>query len=116
MVSVPKEMALSQQGLHFLGRQTIAEFHRRQPGRFDFQQRDVGALVAADDLGLELAFVVELDGDFIGRFDDVRIGQNETVRADDEARALRLGEMLLRRLAAAALMTAAIALYVIDLS
>jgi hypothetical protein len=37
-------------------------------GRFDLDQRDVGALVAADDLRLELALVGELDGNLIGAF------------------------------------------------
>ena len=33
----------------------IADAHRRQVLRLDLDDRDVGALVGADDLGLELA-------------------------------------------------------------
>src|SRR5690606_20063165 len=65
----------------------IADAHRRQPGRVDLQQRDVGLAVGAYHLRLELALVVQLDRDLFGRLDDVRIGEHVAVGADDEARA-----------------------------
>ena len=59
------------------------------PVVLDLDQRDVGALVGADHLGLEFALVGELDGDLVGALDDVRVGQDVAVRGDDEARAER---------------------------
>ena len=62
------------------------EVERRQVRRVDLDQRDVGALVAADDLGRELAAIGELDRHFAGAVDDVRVGDDVAVRAHDEAR------------------------------
>jgi hypothetical protein len=59
-----------------------------QAARFDLQQGDVGTVVAADHLGGELALIVELDGDLVGVVDDVRVGEDVAVRADDETGAL----------------------------
>ncbi|OIQ63337.1 hypothetical protein GALL_551240 [mine drainage metagenome] len=56
----------------------------------DLHQRHVGALIGADELGLEFALVGESDQDFIGSIDHVRIGHDVAVRADDEARALAM--------------------------
>jgi hypothetical protein len=47
--------------------------------------RDVGRLIDPDDLRLILAAIVHLHGDLIGIRDDVRIGEDVAVRADDEA-------------------------------
>ena len=61
-------------------------------------QRDVGALVDADHLRLELALVGELDVDLVGAVDDVRVGDDVAVARDDEAGADRLLlEIALRR-------------------
>ena len=43
--------------------------------------------VDAQHLGAELAPVAELDGHVLGFADDVRVGQDQAVGADDEARA-----------------------------
>ena len=68
----------------------VAEAHDRQPVRLDLEQRDVGAAVGADHLRLELALVGQLHRDLVRRLDDVRVGQDVAVGADDEARAERL--------------------------
>ena len=52
------------------------------------QHRDVGLRVGAEHLGAELAPVGQLDGDFLGVAHHVRVGQDDAVGADDEARAL----------------------------
>ena len=40
------------------------------------QQGDIALLVAADQFGIELTPVVELDADFLGLINDVIIGQH----------------------------------------
>jgi hypothetical protein len=64
----------------------VAEANDRQIVGVDAQHGDVGQLVEADDLGLEFALVGQLDGDLVGIVDDVRVGQDQPVGADDEAR------------------------------
>ena len=54
----------------------------------DAQHGDVGRRVGAEHLGRVLAAVAELDGDVLGLAHDVRVGQDQAVAADDEARAL----------------------------
>ena len=68
----------------------VADRDLRQVLRLDLEQRHVGALVGADDLGLELALVGELDVDFVGAVDDMRVGDEEAVGRNDEAGADRL--------------------------
>ena len=51
----------------------VADAHERQAGRLDLDQRDVGALVGADGLGLELALVGERDDHLVGALDDVGV-------------------------------------------
>ncbi len=68
----------------------IADRHLRQIPGFDLQHGDVGALVGADDLGLELATVGELDADLVGAVDDVGVGDEVAVGRDDETRTDRL--------------------------
>ena len=58
----------------------IAERHGRQVLRVDLDHRDIGALVGADDLGLELAPVGEPHGHLVGVRHDVRVGEDVTVR------------------------------------
>ena len=53
----------------------------------DLEQREVGLLVDADDLGLVLGVVVEDDGDRLALVDDVVVGDDVAVLGDDEARA-----------------------------
>ncbi|PRD36405.1 UNVERIFIED_CONTAM: hypothetical protein NCL1_08904 [Trichonephila clavipes] len=75
----------------------IADLHRRQVGGGDLDQRDVGARVGADDLGLDLAAVAEAHGDLVGLVDDMVVGQHIAVAADDETGAEGLpGAGLLR--------------------
>ena len=47
----------------------------------DLQQREVGALVGADQLGLELVVLVEADLDLAGAVDDVVVGDDVAVGA-----------------------------------
>jgi hypothetical protein len=78
----------------------IAEAHDRQIPRLDLEQRDIGALVAADDPGLELAAVRQAHRHGVGPVDHVVIGQDVAVGRDQEARthglalALRLAAVL----------------------
>ena len=58
--------------------------------RLDLEQRDVGALVGADQLGLVLVVLVEADLDLAAAVDDVVVGDDVAVGGDDEAGALRL--------------------------
>ncbi len=68
----------------------IADRHLGQSRGLDLEQGDVGALVGADDLGLEFALVGQLHRDFAGIVDDVGVGQHVAVGGQDEARAGRL--------------------------
>src|SRR5207302_1590581 len=64
----------------------IAHPYRRQPGRIDLDQGEIGAPVGADDASLEFALVGQANGDLISGIDDVRVGENVAVGTDDEAR------------------------------
>ena len=69
--------------------------------RGDLQQRDVGLGVLADELGLELGAVVQVDLDLVGAVDHVVVGDDDAFLAvDDEAGAER-GDHAVRRRAAA---------------
>src|SRR6202040_175562 len=69
----------------------VAELHRleRLVG-LPAQQRDVGFLTPADQLGLELGAVVEDDVDLVGFRDHVIVGYHDSLRIDDEAGAERI--------------------------
>jgi hypothetical protein len=67
-----------------LERARIAGAQCRQSLGVDLQQCDVGLLVAADDLGGELAAIGQLHPDLVGTVDDVVVGQHVTVGGDDE--------------------------------
>ena len=54
----------------------------------DLEESDIGAGIAADDLGLVLLFVLEGDLDFVGLLGDVMVRHHIAVRGDKEARAL----------------------------
>jgi hypothetical protein len=64
----------------------IPEFHRleRLVG-LDPEQRHIGLLISADDLGLQSRAVIEDHGDLVGLGDDVIVGDDDTGRIDDEA-------------------------------
>ncbi|MCU0591070.1 MAG: hypothetical protein MUC57_06305 [Desulfobacterales bacterium] len=54
--------------------------------RLDFQKSEVSAGIAADYLGVELLFIVQLDFDLVGIFDHVVVGHHMAVLVDDETR------------------------------
>src|SRR6516165_4775410 len=75
----------------------IAEFHRHQRfRRLEFQHREVGLLVDADDLRPDLAAVVEDDVDLVGVRNHVIVGHDDARGVDDEAGAERIGLVRLR--------------------
>jgi len=73
------------------------EVERGQVLGIDLDERDVGALVAADDLGDEFTAIGQFDGHFARAVDDMRVGHDVAIRTHDEA-----GAHALRRFAAAA--------------
>ena len=82
----------------------VAELDRGERlRRFELQHREIGLLVDADQLGLDLGAVVEDDVDLVGIGDDVVVGDDDAGGVDDEARAERIG---LARLELAALVAA----------
>jgi hypothetical protein len=52
----------------------------------DLQDRHVGRAVEAHHLGCELTLVGELDRDQLGILDDMRVGEDQSVRFHDETR------------------------------
>ena len=81
----------------------IAELHRGQRlVRLELQHREIGLLVDADDVGLELAAVVHDDVDLVGIRDDVIVGHDDAGGIDDEAGAERVGLVRLQVAALAA--------------
>ena len=77
----------------------VAQLHGGQVVRIDLQQGHVGTAVGADQACLVFALVVELDGDFIASRHHMGVGQDVTVRRNDETRPERHGffTLLLRR-------------------
>ena len=70
----------------------------RQPARLDLQERQVGPLVDADDLRLELALVRHHDRHLrAGVADDVVVGEDVAVVRDDDAGAEALRDAVARR-------------------
>ena len=85
------------------------EGHILEAVAFDLQQRDVGALVLADQLGVELAAVIHHDRVARAVCDDMRVGDEIAVIADEEARALAHALARMKRLASAVAVAAVIA-------
>ena len=87
----------------------IAELHRDQRlrRRLELQHRQIGLLVDADQLGLDLGAVVHDDVDLVGIGDDVIVGHDDARGVDDEAGAERVGLARLHRALVAALGSAA---------
>ena len=52
---------------------------------FNFDDGNIGFGVAAENLSFEFAVVGEANRDFVGAVNDVMIGKNQAVGADDEA-------------------------------
>ena len=65
-----------------------AQAHGGQVLGVDLEHGHVGLGVRAQHLGAELAPVGELDDDFAGTLDHMRVGQHQAIGADDKARAL----------------------------
>src|SRR5258706_5273809 len=63
----------------------IADAGARQILRLDLDQRRVGAAIRADHFRAELALVGQLHAHFVGIVDDMMIGDDVAVVADDEA-------------------------------
>ena len=75
----------------YLGLVRIAERDLRQLIRRHFQDRDIGAGVGANDLGIEHAIVEQRYFDGVCVLDDMMVGHNVAVaRIDNDARALAL--------------------------
>ena len=68
----------------------VAYAYDRQVGCVNLDQRNIGAAIHAQHLGLELAFVGEFYRDLGCIGHDVGIGQDGAVRADDKTRTLAL--------------------------
>ncbi len=77
----------------------VADFQHRQllALGIDLEHGQIGALVGDDNLGIELAAVVQDDGDLLGALDDVPIGHDQAVTIEDDARAERLLHALARQ-------------------
>ena len=75
----------------------VADFGDGQVVALDFDERDVGAFIDADDVGVVFFVVVELDAHFFRAFHDVRVGENVAVAVDDKAGALPLQDALFAR-------------------
>ena len=71
-----------------LGRIAPARRRQRRLG-VDLEQRQIADLIAADDVGLQARIVREGDGDLLGVGDHMVVGDDQSRRIDDEARAER---------------------------
>src|SRR4051794_17305300 len=94
-----KRVANRQHPLRDLQSRRIAPWHRRQVARVHFHQRQIGVGIDADHLAWHFTLVGERDGDIditqrdpalVAR-DDVIIGEDVAVAADDHAGAEALG-------------------------
>ena len=65
----------------------VANLDGRKALGVNLHEGEVGGLVGADDASLELAAVVELDGYLVGLPDDVVVGHDVAVLADDDSAA-----------------------------
>ena len=71
-----------------LGRIAPARRRQRRLG-VDLEQRQIADLIAADDAGLQARIIREGDGDLLGVGDHMVVGDDQSRRIDDEARAER---------------------------
>ena len=71
-----------------LGR--VADHDGRQTGSVDLEDGNIRLGIATDDAGFELAFVGERDLDVRGFVDDMIVGENVALGADDHTRAQTL--------------------------
>src|SRR5207237_1446526 len=84
---LPQRVPDGERPLAHAGRVRIAELHRGQTTRVDLDDGDVGVGIRPDDLGGELALVVQLHGDLVGAGADVVVREDIAVARDDEPRA-----------------------------
>src|ERR1019366_1732224 len=77
-----------------LGR--VADHDGRQSGSVDLEDGDIGLGIGADDAGFELALVGEGHFDVRGFVDDMIVGEDVTLGADDHAGAEPLLTLFLR--------------------
>ena len=71
-----------------LGR--VAKTDHGQIARLDLEQGNVRLFVGANDLGIELAPVGQAHGHLVRTIDDMIVGEDVTIRGDNETRAGRL--------------------------
>ena len=66
----------------------VAESRGREARRVDLEHGEIGAGIAADDLGfVALVGIAERDAHIVGALDDMVVGQDVAVRRDDHPRA-----------------------------
>ena len=82
-----QHIANGQHTVAHLGELRAVHDHHGQFVELDFQHRQIGFWIGADQLGLGASTIVEHDIDFISRLNHMVVGENETVRADDDATA-----------------------------
>ena len=75
----------------------IADLDRRQVVAFDLEHRHIGQFVHADHLGGTFPLVAEPRDDLVGVAGDMGVGQDETVRRNDEARTQGIGLTVARQ-------------------
>ena len=86
-----KRIADRQDPVADAGLTRVTEIDRRQRlVGFHLKQRDIAAFVTADNLGLQHGVVLQRDGDLVGAFDHVVVGDDIACRIDDKARAQAL--------------------------
>ena len=76
----------------------VAELHDWQIFRVDFDHRDIGLLVRADDLGRKFAAILQFHLNFVGCLHHMKICEDVTVRPDDESRAFALDGLKISRI------------------
>ena len=87
----PERRADGQHPFAHLQRVGVADLHRLQVLALDLEQRHVGQVVDADDLGRPFPLVAEPDDDLVGVLGDMRVRQDVAVRREDEARSQGIG-------------------------
>ena len=71
-------------------RVAVRQLDDGQIGRLHFHHRDIGFFIRADDFADELAAIFQFHLHFLRAFDDVEVGEDETIRPNDEAGAFAL--------------------------
>ena len=74
-----------------------ADHRQRRAGGIDLEQRQIEARIGKQHLGLEFAAIGQRNQDLIGTFDDMIVGDDQAIGADDHARTQRLRHARLHR-------------------